>query len=115
MTKQPTMPEERLGPDRMSALRAAMNKPGGEMEQAAVTSSIDELLEQTETIVDAIQSQNWKMGGCLSVDRPEAIAVVQQLVRTAYSAGKSDGTREHGEMLLRTFDEAMTKAVAKNT
>ena len=70
---------------------------------------MDELLEQAETIVAAIRSQNWKNGGCLSVDSPEAVAAVQQLVRTAYSAGKVEGCRESGERMLETYDAAMAR------
>ena len=70
---------------------------------------MDELLEQAETIVSAIRTQNWKNGGCLSVDVPEAIAAVQQLVRTAYSAGRVDGARETGELMLETYDAAMAR------
>ena len=70
---------------------------------------MDELLEQAETIVAAIRAQNWKNGGCLSVDLPEAIAAVQQLVRAAYSTGKLDGVRESGERMLKTYDAAMAR------
>ena len=73
---------------------------------------MDDLLEQAEQIVDLIQSQNWKNGGCLSVDRPDAIAVVQQLIRTAYSAGQSSGAAEVGERMLATFD-AIKPALAR--
>ena len=68
---------------------------------------MEELLEQAETIVAAIRSQNWKNGGCLSIDHPEAVAAVQQLVRTAYSAGQVDGARGMGDSMLETFDNAM--------
>lgn len=70
---------------------------------------MDELLEQADTIVHAIRSQNWKNGGCLSVDTPEAVEVVQQLVRTAYSAGKVEGVRESGERMLEIYDSAMAR------
>lgn len=62
---------------------------------------MDELIEQAKTIVDVIRRQNWKNGGCLSIDTDEAVAVVEQLVRTAYSAGKVDGVKECGERIIR--------------
>lgn len=64
---------------------------------------MDDLLEQAETIVSAIRSQNWKNGGCLSIDSPEAVAAVQQLVRTAYSAGKIDGAMQWQRLLSITY------------
>lgn len=70
---------------------------------------MDELLEQADTIVHAIRSQNWKNGGCLSIDTPEAVEAVQQLVRTAYSAGQADGVRQSGESMLRAFDTASAR------
>ena len=67
---------------------------------------MDDLLEQAEQIVDLIRSQNWKNGGCLSVDRPDAIAVVQQIVRTAYSAGQSDAAQTVSTNMLAALDAA---------
>lgn len=67
----------------------------------------DDLMKQVPTIVDLIRSQNWKNGGCLTVDRPEAITVIENLVSAAYSAGSLDGTRAAGERMLATFDAAI--------
>lgn len=60
--------------------------------------------EQAEQIVDLIRSQNWKNGGVLSFDRPEAISVVEQAMRAAYTQGIAEAAQSTGERMLRAFD-----------
>jgi hypothetical protein len=62
-----------------------------------------------EQAVDVIRMQNWKNGGTLSVDRPDAVKLFAQYLRTAYSAGVADGARETGDRMLATFDEISAK------
>lgn len=62
--------------------------------------------EQAEQIVTLIRSQNWKNGGVLSVDHPEAVALVAQALATAYSGGQVDACQETGERMLQAFDTA---------
>ena len=66
--------------------------------------------EQAEEIVTLIRSQNWKNGGALSVDHPDAVSIVAQAMKAAYSQGALDGTVESGERMLRTFDEALAES-----
>jgi hypothetical protein len=70
---------------------------------------MDELLELTKQVVDAIRKQSWKNGGCLVIDVDEALASVNGLVTSAYSLGSLDGTRESGERALKIFDEVTAK------
>lgn len=62
--------------------------------------------EHVAEVVRLIRSQNWKNGGCLSVDSDEAEAVVLQLVQAGYSKGLVDATKQTSESMLRAFDEA---------
>lgn len=65
---------------------------------------MDELIEQAEQIVDLIRKQNWASSGLLVVNREDAIAAVDQLVRTAYSKGATDATAQTGKSMLAAFD-----------
>lgn len=65
---------------------------------------MDELIAQAKQIMTLIRSQNWKNGGCLSVDHDEAVAVVTQALKTAYSTGLVDATAHTGKMMMQTFD-----------
>ncbi len=60
--------------------------------------------EQAEQIVDLIRSQNWKNGGVLSIDRPDAISLVDQALRTAYTLGSSEGGTTMADSMLKAFD-----------
>lgn len=62
-----------------------------------------------EQAVDIIRMQNWKNGGTLSVDRPDAVKLIAQYLRAAYSAGVVEGARETGDKMLATMDEASAK------
>jgi hypothetical protein len=64
----------------------------------------DEVLDQVPDIVSTIRKQNWKLGGTLIIDSDEAEAVIEQLVRAAYSLGVVHGSSEMGDRLLSTFD-----------
>lgn len=70
---------------------------------------MDELLAQAKDVVTAIRSQNWKNGGVMVIDGDEAVALVMQLMKTAYSAGLVDATKHTGDMIMRAFD-AITAA-----
>lgn len=65
---------------------------------------MDELLEQAAQIVDLVRKQNWVASGVLVVSRPDAVAVAEQLVRTAYSKGAADAAAQARDHMLETFD-----------
>lgn len=64
----------------------------------------DEMTEQAEQIVTLIRSQNWKNGGVLSVDHGEAVAVILQAMKAAYSKGLVDAAQHTSKIMMQAFD-----------
>jgi hypothetical protein len=63
-----------------------------------------ELEAQAEVVVSLIRSQNWKSGGCLTVDDDDAVAAVTQLMRAAFSAGMLAGIERAGKNIVAALD-----------
>lgn len=72
---------------------------------------MDDFTEQSEEIVTLIRSQNWKNGGVLAIDHCEAVALVNQAMRAAYTKGAAESAKETGDSMLRAFDDTQTKMV----
>ena len=68
-----------------------------------------EFIQHATAIVEMIRTQNWKNGGVHTLDQDEAVELVMQLMRVAYSKGSLDGTREMGECASAAISKAIPK------
>lgn len=57
--------------------------------------------EMAETIVTAIRHQHW---GILSVDRDDAVNLINHALQAAEASGAARGSRETGDSMLAAFD-----------
>lgn len=59
---------------------------------------------QAHEIVSLIRLQNWKNGGALKVGHDDAVAVVLQAMKTAYSKGLVDAAQHTSKMMMQAFE-----------
>lgn len=55
--------------------------------------------ETAAQLVAVVRLQNWKNGGCLTVDVPEAIALVVANLKLSFTKGDHNGAMRYERML----------------
>lgn len=61
-----------------------------------------------DKIVRVIRAQNWKLGGILTIDHDEAVALIEQALAVARSEGERIGMERMHASHMRVFDESLS-------